>query len=194
MPRRRKGDEFWQFRYPTDYVNTYGYNGGPRCSPLIDDDRVYLFGVEGMLYCVNANDGKVIWNIDTQKKFGVIQNFFGVGSNPVIEGDLLIVMVGGSPPENQQLPQGQLDQVVGNGTGIVAFDSAAAKYAISSPMSWRVTLDCSWRASRDSAGVLRFARGGLIGFEPVTGKLGFHFPSHEIARECQCQHTRRACG
>ena len=38
------------------------------------------------------------WKVIRSSLFGVVQNFFGVGSTPVIEGDLLIVMVGGSPP------------------------------------------------------------------------------------------------
>ena len=31
-------------------------------------------------------------------------------------------MVGGSPPESQNVPRGALDRVVGNGSGFVAFD------------------------------------------------------------------------
>ena len=38
-----------------------------------------------------------LWNVDTRVDFNVVQNFFGVGSTPVVEGDLLIVQVGGSP-------------------------------------------------------------------------------------------------
>ena len=84
------GDELWQFQYPTDYEDLLGYNNGPRCSPVIDDDRVYIYGAEGMLHCLQASDGKLLWKLDVNTKYGVAQNFFGVGSTPVIEGDLLI--------------------------------------------------------------------------------------------------------
>ena len=94
---------------------------------MVDDGRVYILGAEGMLHCVRARDGKLVWKVDTAKKFGVVQNFFGVGSTPVVEGDLLIVMVGGSPPESQDAGRYDLDRAVGNGTGIVAFDKRTGR-------------------------------------------------------------------
>ena len=97
------GKELWRFEYDTQYEDLLGYNNGPRCSPVIEGNRVYIYGAEGMLHCLRANDGKPIWNVNTVKKYGVVQNFFGVGSTPVIEGDLLICMVGGSPPGSPQL-------------------------------------------------------------------------------------------
>ena len=86
------GEELWKFGYPTDYEDYFGYNNGPRCCPVVDGDRVYIHGAEGMLHCVNAETGKLIWKVDTFQTFGVVQNFFGVGSAPVVEGDLLIVV------------------------------------------------------------------------------------------------------
>ncbi|MBC7856519.1 MAG: PQQ-binding-like beta-propeller repeat protein, partial [Pirellulaceae bacterium] len=121
------GAPLWKYEYATDYEDLYGYNNGPRCSPIVDGNRVYSYGVEGMLTCVSADKGQEIWKVDTFKDFGVVQNFFGVGSAPVIEGELLLVMVGGSPPESQRLPPGQLDRVTGNGSGIVAFDKRTGK-------------------------------------------------------------------
>ena len=73
-----------------------------------------------MLTCLTADDGKLVWQVDTKKEFGVVQNFFGVGSTPVIEGDLLIVMVGGSPAWAQQLGALQLERVEGARYGSVS--------------------------------------------------------------------------
>ena len=39
--------------------------------------------------------GALRWEIDTAERFSVAQNFFGVGASPLVEGDLLIVPVGG---------------------------------------------------------------------------------------------------
>src|SRR5262249_21202560 len=91
------GKEIWRFEYQTRYDDTFGYDNGPRCCPLIDGDRVYLHGAEGMLFCLSLTEKKVLWHVDTHSEYGVFQNFFGVGSSPVIEGDLLIVPIGGSP-------------------------------------------------------------------------------------------------
>jgi outer membrane protein assembly factor BamB len=172
----RTGGELWTFEYPTDYEDLYGYNGGPRCSPLIDGDRIYLFGADGQLSCVRKSDGKPVWHIDTAKRFGVVQNFFGVGSNPVIEGRLLIVMIGGSPPESRDIPRGALDRVVGSNSGIVAFDKLTGEVV------YQITDELASYASLKTATIdgrrwcFAFARGGLVGFEPSTGKVDFHYP------------------
>lgn len=97
----KTGEPMWTFEYPTDFQDLYNYENGPRCSPISDDERVYIFGAEGMLHCLNIADGKPVWKVDTAAEFGVIQNFFGVGSTPILDGDLLIVQVGGSPAESK---------------------------------------------------------------------------------------------
>jgi len=172
----RTGDEFWTSECPTDYSDMYGYNGGPRCSPLVDGDRVYLFGADGMLFCLNTSDGKPLWQVNTREKFGVVQNFFGVSSNPVVEGRLLIVMVGGSPAESQSAPLGRLDEVVGNGSGIVAFDKRTGEvvYSIIDELASCASLKLATIGSRRWC--FAFARGGLVGFDPATGKVDFHYP------------------
>ena len=91
------GKLLWKFEYPTNYDDLYHYSPGPRACPVVDDDRVYILGPEGMLHCISIpGDGKQLWKVDTLKEYHVHQNFFGVGSVPVIEGDLLIVPIGGS--------------------------------------------------------------------------------------------------
>jgi len=169
----RTGDEFWKFQSPTDYSDMYGYNGGPRCSPLVDGQRVYLFGADGMLCCLNTSDGKRLWQVNTRDKFGVVQNFFGVASNPVVEGRLLIVMVGGSPAESPSVPLGR---VVGNGSGIVAFDKGTGEvvYSITDELASCASLKLATINGRRWC--LAFARGGLVGFDPATGKVDFHYP------------------
>ncbi|NLF69202.1 MAG: PQQ-binding-like beta-propeller repeat protein [Candidatus Anammoximicrobium sp.] len=170
------GDELWRFESPTDYSDMYGYHGGPRCSPLVDGERVYLFGADGMLFCLNTSDGKLLWQVNTREAFGVVQNFFGVASNPVVEGRLLIVMVGGSPAACQNVPPGQLDEVVGDGSGIVAFDKRTGEvvYAISDELASCASLKLA--TIGDRRWCFAFARGGLLGFEPATGQVDFHYP------------------
>ncbi len=170
------GAACWQFEYPTDYKDFYGYNNGPRCSPLVDDDRVYIFGPEGMLQCLATADGKLLWKVDTRSEFNVVQNFFGVGSTPVVEGDLLIAQVGGSPKGPKVRTLDDFANLKGAGSGVVAFDkrTGQVKYRIADELASYSSPVLATIANRRWCFV--FARGGLIGFEPASGKVDFHFP------------------
>ncbi len=174
--RAETGNTIWQFDYPTDYVDMYGYNGGPRCCGVVDGNRIYILGVEGMLHCLRVTDGRLVWKCDTTSRFGVIQNFFGIGSTPIVEGDLLIAVVGGSPPEDKDIPPGQLDRVRGNGSGIVAFDKFTGQ------VKYQITDELAGYASPITATIegrrwgLAFCRGGLVGFNPLTGSVDFQYP------------------
>jgi outer membrane protein assembly factor BamB len=171
--RSETGEPLWKFEYPTDYEDYFGYNNGPRCSPVVDGDRVYLYGAEGLLHCLRVTDGKLIWRVDTKADFGVVQNFFGVGSTPVVEGGLLIAQVGGSPKGSAETSFGDLK---GNGSGVVAFDKLTGK------VRYKVTDELASYASPVLATIdgrrwcFVLARGGLVGLEPATGKVEFQFP------------------
>jgi outer membrane protein assembly factor BamB len=167
------GELLWQNKYPTEYVDMYGYDGGPRCSPVVDGDRVYLLGVDGLLLCVKALDGKEVWKIDTNKQFGVVQNFFGVGSTPVVEGDVLICMVGGTPEDEQDLP---IDRVGTNGTAIVAFNKHTGEvvYKFGEDLASYASITLATINNRRWG--FAFCRAGLIGFEPRAGKQDFFYP------------------
>jgi outer membrane protein assembly factor BamB len=166
-------EPLWTLDYPTDYEDYYGYNNGPRCCPVVDGDRVYTLGPEGMLHCVRATDGKLVWKVDTKADFHVVQNFFGAASTPVIEGDLLLVQVGGSPKGSEKTDFADLK---GDGSGLVAFDKYTGK------VRYRVTDELASYASPVLATVgdrrwcFLFARGGLVGLDPATGKVDFHYP------------------
>lgn len=167
------GEFLWKFEHPSTYQDHYGYDNGPRCCPVVDEDRVYLHSAEGLIHCVDARDGSPIWQVDTRKDFGVVQNFFGVASVPVIEKDLLIVMVGGSPPGSRDIP---FDEIKSNGTGVIAFDKKTGK------VRWKAAEELASYAVPVMATIgerrwcFILARGGLLGLEPTTGAIDFHFP------------------
>ncbi|HEV3142436.1 MAG TPA: PQQ-binding-like beta-propeller repeat protein [Gemmataceae bacterium] len=171
------GAELWKFEYPTDYDDFFGYDNGPRCSPIVDGDHVFILGVEGMLHCLRAVDGKEVWKVDTRQEFNVIQNFFGVASCPVVEGDLLLVAVGGSPKET--VIKDFANDFMGlksNGSAIVAFDkqTGKVKYRGGDELSGYSTPVVTTVAGQRIG--LYFARGGLLEFNPQTGEQKFHYP------------------
>ncbi|MEM7316149.1 MAG: PQQ-binding-like beta-propeller repeat protein, partial [Planctomycetota bacterium] len=170
------GKPLWQYTYPTKYEDMLGYNNGPRCAPITDGRLVYIFGVDGQLHCVKASDGKRVWAVDTAEDYGVVQNFFGVGSTPAIYNDMLLVMIGGSPDESHGFGQMELDRVVGEDSGIVAFDRFTGKerYRLTDELASYASMVTARINDRDWA--FAFARGGLVGFNPANGKLDFRFP------------------
>lgn len=91
------GATLWRFTCPTSFADPYGYNGGPRCSPVLSGTRCFTFGAEGMLTCLDLTTGVKVWQRDTRADFNVPKAFFGVGASPVLHGDRLFVMIGGHP-------------------------------------------------------------------------------------------------
>ena len=169
----RSGEALWTADYPSRYEDYYGYSSGPRASPVVDGDRVYTFGVEGRLRCLRASDGKLRWEVDTSARFGVVQNFFGVGSTPVVEGDLIIAMIGGSPGGSPKIHSGAVE---GNGTGLVAFDkrSGEVRWTVSDELASYSTPRIATLGGRRRG--FAFTRGGLLGFDPARGAQDFFFP------------------
>ena len=170
------GVELWTYELPASFTDMLGYNNGPRATPVVDGERVYVMSPEGLLACVRVVDGKEVWKVDTLEQFGVVKNFFGVGSTPIVWGDLLIANIGGSPagsPPDVYAAQGKVD---GNGSGFVAFDKLTGQ------VRWQATDELASYASpviADVAGKTRcfdLARGGLVAFDPATGKVDFQFP------------------
>src|SRR5690348_10077964 len=59
------GKSLWHYAYASHFVDPYGYNNGPRSSPLLTQDRCYTFGAEGKLLCLDLKTGKLLWQRDT---------------------------------------------------------------------------------------------------------------------------------
>jgi outer membrane protein assembly factor BamB len=169
------GKVLWTKTQPFQYQDMLGYEGGPRASPSIEGDRVITMGVTGLLSCRNADDGKLLWSVETNQKYGVVQNFFGVGSSPLVLGDRVIVMVGGSPAEDQNIAPMRLDRVSANGSAVVALDLKSGKQL------WKCGQDlASYSSPRPIvvAGetlVLIFARSGLMAIDPEQGQVRWQF-------------------
>ena len=187
------GDELWTCDYPTDYTDMLGYNNGPRATPVVDGSQVYTFGVEGMLQAVRTSDGQRIWQIDTMKDFNVVKNFFGVGSTPLVWGELLIVNIGGSPQGGPPDVYSANGKVRSDASAVVALEKTTGK------VRWKTGEDLASYASPiaskiDGTDVLFvFARSGLMAIDPVKGQsLRAVSIAREVAGKCKCIDARRS--
>lgn len=170
------GKGIWTYTYSGTYEDIYGYSNGPRTSPVIDEDRVYIFGVGGILHCLNLINGSVIWKVDAGETFGVVQNFFGVGSTPVVEGDLLIAAVGGSQPSEYANVLAADGNLQGNGSGIVAFNKLTGQVVYKSSDQLAGYASPRIATVNDKRTGFLFTRGGLLSFAPRSGDINFFYP------------------
>jgi outer membrane protein assembly factor BamB len=70
-----------------------GY-AGPRATPTVFEGRVYTQGATGIVHCLDATNGKVIWSVDTSEKFGADNLVWGKSGSPLVIDDLVVVNVG----------------------------------------------------------------------------------------------------
>ncbi len=87
------GKPLWKHEYERPY--NLSYAGGPRCTPTVDSGKVYALGAEGNLWCLNVEDGEVIWSKDFAKEYGAATPLWGHSAHPLVVGDVLYCVVGG---------------------------------------------------------------------------------------------------
>ena len=81
----------WKFVYATEYRDNFGKGDGPRATPLIAAGRVFTLGPQGELHCLDLSTGKKVWVHFLAKEYELPDNFFGIGTSPILENDLLLV-------------------------------------------------------------------------------------------------------
>jgi outer membrane protein assembly factor BamB len=82
---------------------------GPRSTPTVDGDRLYVLSESGDLACLRVLDGAVIWQRNILKDFGARNISWLVSESPLVDGDRLFVSPGG------------------RGAGMVALDKMTGK-------------------------------------------------------------------
>ncbi|MGL4421130.1 MAG: PQQ-binding-like beta-propeller repeat protein [Gemmataceae bacterium] len=160
------GELKWTLDYASTYEDQYGYDAGPRACPVVDGDRVYVYGPDGVLLCANTA-GKELWKRNLSADYRVQPNFFGVGSAPCVQDEVLIVAVGGSPPGPR--PR-DLRQVQPNGTAIVGLKKRTGEtlYTTGNDLASYSTPIVTKAHGRLTAWY--FARNQLLAFDPATGE------------------------
>jgi outer membrane protein assembly factor BamB len=88
------GRTLWEHTYDAPY--RISYPGGPRATPLVSGGRVFALGAMGDLKCLEADTGKVVWATNVATQFQVEPQVWGYAAHPLLDGDLLILPVGGT--------------------------------------------------------------------------------------------------
>jgi len=160
--------ELWRTPIADVFTDEQGPSG-PRCTPLVDGDRVYAQSGKGELQCLSVADGQLLWHLNFMKDFGAA--FLGEDSPvpgaaehgytaaPVVIDQRLIACAGGT-----------------NGTGVVCVEKRTGK------LLWKSQNDRAAYAApviATLAGVQQavcFTVEGLIGLALEDGSLLWRIP------------------
>jgi outer membrane protein assembly factor BamB len=99
-------EHIYEARYRIDFPS------GPRATPVIDGERVYVLGAMGDLFCLKAADGKAAWHVNLMKHFSLGEPpVWGWAAHPLLHKGRIIVLAGGP------------------GSAVAAFDAVTGKEA-----------------------------------------------------------------
>jgi len=152
----KTGKELWRGDYPARYRDDFGFEEGPRATPAIANGRVFTFGANGDFTAWDFAKGTKLWSVDTRAQFKTGKGFFGIACSPLVEGNAVILNIGGR-----------------DGAGVVAFDVASGK------VLWQATDDEASYASPVAATLggkrrlLVITREALVALEAADGRVVF---------------------
>lgn len=81
------GRILWTHEWQTSYRRLMAtYPIGPRATPTVDGGRVYVVGATGVLRCLNAEEGSLLWEKDYVRDYGTSVPVWGVTGAPLVAG------------------------------------------------------------------------------------------------------------
>ena len=81
------GKVLWTQEWKTNYSGLFlVYAIGPRATPTVDGDRVYVLGAMGNLLALDVSTGRILWQKDFVKDFNVSVRKFPVNLSAMIFG------------------------------------------------------------------------------------------------------------
>ncbi len=161
------GKELWA--QPVGFVK-YGHDGGnagasdnkggdgPRSTPTVDGDRVYVLSSDLNLICFNAADGKKIWSRDIMKEHDGRNITWKNAASPVLDGDLIFVAGGG---------KGQALLGINKKDGSVAWKGEDDTITHATPVVGTIL---------NQRQVIFFTQTGLVSVVPESGKVLWRHP------------------
>ncbi len=156
------GEPLWEHEWSTSYrALMASYAIGPRATPTVDRERVYVLGATGWLLCLDVEKGSVLWQRDLTVDYGTSVPTWGTSSPPLVEGDLLITVVAAEP-----------DGMV------VAFDKTTGKEVwraveVNGEMGYSAPVIYEAGGARQ---LIVWHATGLVSLDPATGSVYWEQP------------------
>jgi outer membrane protein assembly factor BamB len=146
------GKQLWATPFDKTIHDNQG-GDGPRSTPTVEGERVYVFGTHLKLLCLNTGDGKIEWEHDLEKEYSGREIHWGSAASPVLDGDRIFVNCGSN-----------------KGKSLLAFDKSTGKNL------WAVESEGDTHASPTPANigdvpqVIFFTQSGLVSVKQDDGK------------------------
>lgn len=88
-----EGKLLWKKEYGKEWTESWP---GVRSTPLFIDENIYLMSGYGVVVCLNAEDGNIIWSVDLMKDYDGKNIVWGVTENLLVDGNTLYCTPGGT--------------------------------------------------------------------------------------------------
>ncbi len=162
----KTGELVWEHKYESTLA--ISYPNGPRCTPIVNGDKVYTLGAMGKLICFQKADGKIVWQKDLMEEYKTKPPIWGYASHPLIDGDVMYCTVGG------------------DGSALVCFDKNTGKEI------WRslTTFDIGYvplviHTTMDTRQLIMWNGDGLVSVNPKDGKKNWDINLRESNPQAQ---------
>ena len=126
---------------------------GPRSTPSVDGNRVYVLSANLNLFCLEADSGKPVWNKDLLTELGGKMIMWQSAASPLIEGDLIFV---NGPAKGQALI------AVNKKDGSIVWKGEDDVMTHASPIAATIL---------DVRQVIFYTQTGLVSVKPATGEV-----------------------
>ena len=157
----RSGKRVWLTQHdtsPPDWFFNPEQMRGPGPTPIIHNGRVYAISMFTTLECLDARTGKVVWKHDLTTEYQLPPS--SLDASPLVDGNLLIVSIGGSP-----------------GAGVVAFDLVTGREvwkALSEAATWSSPVIVSAGGTRQ---LIVWMRQSVTSLNPTNGAVFWREPT-----------------
>jgi outer membrane protein assembly factor BamB len=159
----KTGKPIWEQVVAPQYRN--GMGDGPRATPTIAGDQVFIFTGEGILLALGFKDGKIQWTHNVLKELNGKEADYGMACSPLVVGEHVIITSGA--PE----------------ATVVAYETKTGKQA------WATGDDVAGYSSPallnvgGKLQVVAYTGGSVLGLNPQTGANLWRYP-YETNYEC----------
>ncbi len=174
------GKELWRYSYDANYEAHVTFSGGPRpdsrsgprATPTVDGDRVYIMGATGILVSLDAKSGKRIWQREMLRPAGQPPvpggnaifppggvPMHGITSSPLVVGDVLYVAPGG--------PNGKALAALNKNDGRIIWEALDDGVGHSSPI---------WAEVAGAPQLIFLTATRAVGVAPRDGSLLWSYP------------------